>query len=229
MACIASLSMTRCWRKPDAPREATNAAATPATTEVLEMLAATSIAKMNDRKLFAADKHTSHDGANAFRIIQQRGAQGCAIGAQNTNDASQCAFPTPLLSLTQTHTHICKLIPRFRFRSLFLRHTLCSGRRVCVCAQESFRWLDHVLHRFRGIFSESASGVAQQLRMHYFDEGDARARREGKVNGKAEWLDVEYFHMLPMAEQNSAVLAAMAMRAAVGVKVRRPRRAAQIC
>eukprot|EP00965_Chrysotila_dentata_P149445 4935494-Pleurochrysis_carterae.AAC.7 len=54
--------------------------------------------------------------------------------------------------------------------------------------------------------------------MHYFDEGDARLRRKGQVNGKAERRDVGYFHTLPVAEQNDAVLAAIEMRAAVRVE-----------
>eukprot|EP00965_Chrysotila_dentata_P046195 1535585-Pleurochrysis_carterae.AAC.1 len=75
---------------------------------------------------------------------------------------------------------------------------------TCLALQANFGRLDHVLHRFRGISTESASGVAQQMRMHYFDEGDTRARRKGKVNGKAAQRDVGYFHTLPTAEQNAA-------------------------
>eukprot|EP00965_Chrysotila_dentata_P161792 5343796-Pleurochrysis_carterae.AAC.1 len=75
-------------------------------------------------------------------------------------------------------------------------------------------------HRFRGISTESASGAAQQMRMHYFDDGDARTRRKGKKIGKAGQRDVGYFHTLPTAEQNAAVLAAMAMRAPVRVEAR---------
>eukprot|EP00965_Chrysotila_dentata_P110302 3644326-Pleurochrysis_carterae.AAC.1 len=44
--------------------------------------------------------------------------------------------------------------------------------------------------------------------MHYFDEGNARARRKGKVNVKAERRD------------NAAVLAAIAMREAVREEAR---------
>eukprot|EP00965_Chrysotila_dentata_P185570 6126832-Pleurochrysis_carterae.AAC.1 len=70
--------------------------------------------------------------------------------------------------------------------------------------QSNFRRLDHVLHRFRGVSTKSASGVVQQMCMHYFDEGDARARRKGEVHGKGEQQDVGYFHTLPTAEQNAA-------------------------
>eukprot|EP00965_Chrysotila_dentata_P135096 4467328-Pleurochrysis_carterae.AAC.1 len=78
----------------------------------------------------------------------------------------------------------------------------------CACVrlslQGNFGRLDQVLHSFRGVSTESASGIAQQLKMHDFDEGDAAARRKHKdgTAGKARVLG--YFHMLPQVEQRAA-------------------------
>eukprot|EP00965_Chrysotila_dentata_P173761 5736324-Pleurochrysis_carterae.AAC.1 len=68
------------------------------------------------------------------------------------------------------------------------------------------------------------------MRMYYFDEGDARARRKGKINGKVEGRAVGYFHTLPTMEQKAAVLVAMEMRAALRIEARADlgRRAARV-
>eukprot|EP00965_Chrysotila_dentata_P194238 6176245-Pleurochrysis_carterae.AAC.2 len=52
--------------------------------------------------------------------------------------------------------------------------------RVCAfCAQGDFGRFDvHVLHRLSGVSTESFSGVAQQIKMHDFDGGDAASRRQ---------------------------------------------------
>eukprot|EP00965_Chrysotila_dentata_P012309 404782-Pleurochrysis_carterae.AAC.1 len=42
----------------------------------------------------------------------------------------------------------------------------------------NFGRYDHVLHRFRNVSTESASGVAQEMLMHDFDDSDAAARRK---------------------------------------------------
>eukprot|EP00965_Chrysotila_dentata_P174197 5750071-Pleurochrysis_carterae.AAC.1 len=49
--------------------------------------------------------------------------------------------------------------------------------------------------------------------MRDFDDSDAAARRKRKINGMSEQRAVEYFHTLPVAEQEAAVLVAMKMRA----------------
>eukprot|EP00965_Chrysotila_dentata_P153956 5088910-Pleurochrysis_carterae.AAC.1 len=52
------------------------------------------------------------------------------------------------------------------------------------------------------------------------DNSDAAARRKGKINGVSEQRAVGYFHTLPVAEQEAAVLVAMKMRADARVEAR---------
>eukprot|EP00965_Chrysotila_dentata_P011646 381329-Pleurochrysis_carterae.AAC.1 len=58
------------------------------------------------------------------------------------------------------------------------------------------------------------------MAMRDFDDGDAAKRRTGKVNGIGEQRKIGYFHTLPTAEQEAAVLVAMAMRAEARIEAR---------
>eukprot|EP00965_Chrysotila_dentata_P047999 1592107-Pleurochrysis_carterae.AAC.1 len=57
------------------------------------------------------------------------------------------------------------------------------------------------------------------MRMHYFDEADAKAHRRGK-RGVSERRAQGYFYTLPTVEQEAAVSSAMEMRANVRVEAR---------
>eukprot|EP00965_Chrysotila_dentata_P189343 6173265-Pleurochrysis_carterae.AAC.1 len=78
--------------------------------------------------------------------------------------------------------------------------------------------ISHVTHtRNEGrISTESASDVAQQMRMHYFDVAGAKAHRRSK-HGVCERPTQGYFYTLPTVEQEAVVLSAMEMRANVRV------------
>eukprot|EP00965_Chrysotila_dentata_P199236 6179260-Pleurochrysis_carterae.AAC.1 len=56
------------------------------------------------------------------------------------------------------------------------------------CAQGHFGRFDHVLHFFCGVSTNWTSGVAQQLKMHDFNEGGAAScrRRMGRSCAKRE-------------------------------------------
>eukprot|EP00965_Chrysotila_dentata_P084784 2798540-Pleurochrysis_carterae.AAC.2 len=203
------------------PSDSSNIAATTATIDVLKVMAV--IAKMRDPKMSVADKLTSQEGSNAYYNNEE--AHAAALGAQNTNDAVEVhAQLHARTSASLLPLSLALSLARSLALSLSLSRARAHARarslsRACAPAA-NFGRLDHVLCRFRGISSESASSLAQQMRMHSFDEGDARDRRKGKKNGKTEQRELGYFHTLPTGEQNAAVLAAIAMRAAVRVEAR---------
>uniref|UniRef100_A0A6S9ZF86 Uncharacterized protein n=1 Tax=Chrysotila carterae TaxID=13221 RepID=A0A6S9ZF86_CHRCT len=95
-----------------------------------------------------------------------------------------------------------------------------GAHNVNDAVEGNFGRFDHVLHRFRGVSTESASGVAQQLKMHDFDEGDMATHRKGN-HGVSERRAVGYFYTLPRAEQEAAVRAGMQMRAGARIEARR--------
>eukprot|EP00965_Chrysotila_dentata_P104345 3445575-Pleurochrysis_carterae.AAC.2 len=106
-------------------------------------------------KVAIADKLASQEGANSHALNADW--HKATLGAHNVNDAVEVRAHAPAtLSFLNTHARLCQW--------------------VLFCAQENFGRFDHVLHRFRGVSTESASGVTQQLKMHDFDEGDAASR-----------------------------------------------------
>eukprot|EP00965_Chrysotila_dentata_P167197 5520672-Pleurochrysis_carterae.AAC.2 len=178
-------------------------------------MAAAAVAKMPEPKILVADNPTSQKGANAYHF--NKDAHEAPLGAHTTNDAvEERSQHTDANARAHTHKLQLFISPSFYSFPLLVRSLFSLFPPPLAPSP-----LPPILSLpYEGISTESASGVAQRMHVHYFDKGDARTRRRGKKNGKAEQRDVRYLHTLPTVEQNATVLAAMAMRAAVRVEAR---------
>eukprot|EP00965_Chrysotila_dentata_P162013 5349964-Pleurochrysis_carterae.AAC.1 len=100
-----------------------------------------------------------------------------------------------------------------------------NPRAWCSCnvfvATGKFGRYEHVLSKFCGVSVKSASGVAQQMGGEtLIDDCDEATRYKGKVDGISEHRKVGYFHQLPTAKRERAVLAVMQVRADASVEAR---------
>eukprot|EP00965_Chrysotila_dentata_P144387 4769417-Pleurochrysis_carterae.AAC.1 len=92
------------------PSDPSNAVATTATINLLEVMAAAAIAKMHDPKISGADKLTNQEGVNAY--YQNEDAHAVTLGAHNKNDAVEVRDPPTSACMRDracTHMRACSL------------------------------------------------------------------------------------------------------------------------
>eukprot|EP00965_Chrysotila_dentata_P254286 6211822-Pleurochrysis_carterae.AAC.4 len=164
--------------------------------KILEFMASAAIAKMYDPRISVADKLASQDGVNSYAI--DSAAHKATMGAHNANDAVEVSHSVQHTHALRLHAQVCML----------RTHSKKNRKLVNCSSQANSGRLDNALHRFQGVLTESAPGVAQQMRMHYFDEKDKNTHR----HRASTWHGG--------AGEKAEVLTAMAMRTSVHAEVR---------